>query len=450
MAASTRAPAEVWSLILYSTFEFYLGCDYMPNIYEDQPRVRDYWATERQRCLLRLICKSWKECVDKKQHRLLEIWDFLYHKMGDGTMLKAECVLFNLPHHCGRWNCRGCENMDTQLWLKGFGDPFVRPFRSQGRQINLRFAEKMQWTHFHIRKFIKVFLDFHSRYPKDLRAQAIRSSKYINIEDVISSSPKVYSSIISLDIAAPTSHLGISNLSTAFPQLVHLGLFTSDPISEILPSNSLDSTIRFPYLESFITTFDSRDLIALGFSSWRIPRLKYLQLPGPPHSLDTLINLLGPHSKCLRSLYFSFCGMVQFSMDEQLWDLLPKLESIDWVLPSETIIYLPESHPLSMFLLNPRTLHALHYSALVEGVDALLEKRHLKLKFWFPWDTFCIRDGNFSPNRIYRPDWHIDINKWAKMGIEIVDINDVPWSKRREGTQAQPQDPLSEIRFMLR
>lgn len=107
-------PVENWHQILQQSISLpgFLEPDYLPEVtdpffgfHKRHELVESYWAMERHRKNLRLVCKSWDEYLHQFSHRFIRLFDVYHQNVPKTAFRKAKRIGYGL---CGNHNCTKC------------------------------------------------------------------------------------------------------------------------------------------------------------------------------------------------------------------------------------------------------------------------------------------------------------------------------------------------------
>lgn len=409
MGAIERIPSEIWTIIIMQPF-------YFPLIFDDPDSLEfvwlgqpGYWESERQRGTLRLVCHSWKDLVDKKSHRLIQMWDFVYHEMPNEVLLKAERIMFDLPRECGSWKkshtCTDSTCRDL-LWLKG------------AVRIN-DYRWSPNWRDPHKEVLSRAFHNATQENSRISNVQAI-CFPFSELQLSILSPPHIislHSNLLSLELRDIRANTSIRFISLAFPRLSHLGIRKK-------PMEALDSdtvSIEFKNLRSFNFFVSTETLEAVAFAKWKLPSLSTLRLSEISTSARRFTAAVSSVNSILERLIVEQTS-TEFLADEEFWSDFPSLKVVSWSPEVGALFSPPIEHPLHTLLYDVR-FHT-HYSpnAITLWLDKCPSIQIVKLYVTREW-LFDAMDG---VAQMLRMELLPQLRKYNKRGVQILDINGVP------------------------
>lgn len=409
MRASRRIPSEIWTEIIMHAF-------YFPLIFDDPEspkfgwsRESGYWESERQRGTLRLVCHSWKDLVDKRSNRLVQMWDFVNNEMPNEVLFKAERIMFNIPRECGSWKKSHICKIATcgySVWLKGA--VHENDYRDW----------LPNWHKAHEEVLCRAFHKATQENGRISNVQAIRFP-FSELQLINSSSPhmtSLHSNLLSLELFDIQANTSIQLISLAFPRLTHLGI-RKIPM-EVLDLDKVN--IEFKNLQSFNFFASTQNLEAVAFARWKLPSLLTLRLSeisAPTRQFTAAVSSVNERLECL----IVEETVEEFLADEEFWTDFPRLKVVSWLPQAGTLSRPPVGHPLQTLICDVRLFAYSSPNAVTLWLDECPSIQKVKLYFTREWlygrlDTFARRlHMGLLPQ----------LKKYVELGVRIVDKNDV-------------------------
>lgn len=287
------------------------------------PSESIYWSVERQRCVLRLVCREWRDCVDIKSHRLLHLWDFERYSLPETVLFKAQRIILDLPRHvCGCWtsSCRcgssdrrwlgGMQNNDTITWGRATWHHLVSRWKTLGSNSKAQALE------------ISIGLGIDILYAKSGVLHFISHMK----------------SIVHLNIDTGVSATFLKTASS-LPKLAYLRLILEGNLP--FPTNLQFNSLLFLSLMDHSSVYGTD-----GFNGWGLPQLRHLRLTirgGDGADSYSFASIAAQ----LASFQFN-CGK---SINDEFWTKFSGLVQIHipYSVRGEFSVP-PEDHPLSVIV----------------------------------------------------------------------------------------------------
>lgn len=326
-------PYDVQEVILFMAVE-------LPNSFEDGYEIAlsramdvsrdEYWKTEKQRGVLRLVCREWKECMDLKTHRLLHLWDYHLGKVSKTNFRAANRIIIDLPP--GEWwrcYCPRCKSacsltftQKRELEESGSGHDFQTYYDLDTLVTNaVPDIPNSKATTLEI-----VGYDALKRSSVGLLVSKFADIKYLFIAPLIN-----------------IDYLGIiSSLSSLRYLNVRLASIRSPMLVSLIP--------EFPKLLSIVLFWTELSLEYGYFRDWKIPNLQYLRvITNGQGSLD-VGRQFGPIAPQL--VGFQLNTLPEINV--KFWSLFRRLGRLHISYAIRPDFHLPpEGHPLNALVLPP-------------------------------------------------------------------------------------------------
>lgn len=411
---SARAPIEIWTEILLGAFEIPMAIGPNHSIICRWDTEFDYWKSERQRCVLRLVCHSWKAAVDRRSYRLVQMWDFVENSLSDDILMSAERIMFNLPSRSGSWSARKNPAHNSNLvpqnwkWLDG-----TKPM-----------AYGWWWLKHQI-LLLQRFLTVVSTHPSPAKVQALHLVLYDpSIVKENFSALCSLKNLISLELEGVSSCAELDLISMAFPQLIHLSLHILDSYR---PEFGSFKTVSFPSLRFFRYTGTPHHLRKMNFAAWHLPALETLAL-SELYRTETTVSLLSPFGKTLRCILFGDNTSPRCLLDERIWNCFPNIQIIGWDVPGNQITESPPvDYTFSTLLIDPLQNP--------DDIQTWLEKcpSIKRVKVLSSWTGLNLLNED--------QEGLIKALERVGNGVEVVDLNEVLLGKWME-SKSEPISPV--------
>lgn len=315
MSFASTIPVEIWHEILQAVIHvpFVLdttvpteGCFWhQQNVYHEK---RPYKASEGQRKLLRLVCKSWQLFADSYQFR----W-----------------ITFNSGHTA---DAQEQKEARMALWLRDPDDPessFSRPRRALLHVTgNEDLAVFRKCINDFSSQLTTLFVDCSDKYGTPIFDHLIAQSSILPCLRCLM--------LKALDFRSNP----LERISSAFPKLTGLTLERGQ-----FPHNSNDY-ISLPQLESLY--FDFKILNGMRPEAWYMPDLVRLSVPlsDTNDEMDVVLRFLRNHGKKLVFLHLN--AYVKASLTNKVWSWCPSLTEIATSF-SKVLLQgpIPPNHPIT-------------------------------------------------------------------------------------------------------
>ena len=344
----------------------------------DRPLRNDenvYWTAERQRTLLRLVCKSWNDhCnLPRFQHRFVQMKDIWHNKIGEVSLKTAIRVNFYLG---------GC--LCVERCMKAFLDD-SGAFHRRYKAFCFHIIASVGPTRMEI-------VDFSALNVDDL-AGFVDFQNMKNVKTLVSTG---------------SSYNSLTVLSREMQCLTHF--HTNAPF----------------WITGPLTSLRSSSLVSLCFHSigvakcegvvWHLPSLLHLGVVYNGHFSsvtflhDFLVPILHMVGSRLRSLYVSG-GRFEHKIPSTIWDMCPELERIH--APLDMDAPPPDFHPLrtvSLSYLDFKTASILEMAAPIFTWPNLR-----KVIVNTEWDWIGVNES--------LEFWTRKLEIWSRLGIRLEDRN---------------------------
>jgi len=318
-----NVPVEIWHQILFAVIDL----PYLLDTLVD--RTRDYWrtsrkyhapgvyeASERQRRVLRLVCRSWRAFADENRYRIIT---YDPRRSADAEEQKAALEAINqVP----------TSSMEQEGAVDGTSKSRRVAFHVYTDEDMDLFRKMIDH---HSGRVTTLFVCTDQRYQNQAFNYLIRqSSRLLNLRCLVISPPNGH--------PAP-----FKALSTAFPNLCTFSMWMGQQFE---PRDG--DILALPHLE--ILGIDISDIRPSALKTWRLPTLIHLRTAINSRDPETGTQLSLEPIRCLGAnlTYLNiYRTSGQFRIPIEFWTMCPRLVELlmffDWVFINTPV---PSGHPL--------------------------------------------------------------------------------------------------------